>query len=101
MRIRALLVATAVAAAAATSPGIARDSVSFSLTVGPPPPRVEYVPAPRAGYVWAPGYWNWNGHRHVWVNGRYVHGRHNQHWVPERWDNRNGRWSLYHGHWSS
>ena len=100
MRFRNLLIASAVAAAAATSPAIARDSVTLSINVGPPPPRVEYVPAPRVGYVWAPGYWNWNGHKHVWVKGRYLRERHDARWVPDRWDNDNGRWTLRHGYWS-
>jgi hypothetical protein len=29
--------------------------------VAPPAARVEVVPAPRVNYVWAPGYWRWNG----------------------------------------
>jgi len=35
---------------------------------------VEFVPAPRAGYIWAPGHWESRGHRdhQVWVAGRYV-----------------------------
>ena len=27
----------------------------------PPAPRVEHEPPHRDGYVWAPGYWDWNG----------------------------------------
>src|ERR1035441_10414684 len=38
----------------------------------PPPPQVEYVPvAPGPYYVWAPGYWSWNG-GWIWVGGRYM-----------------------------
>src|SRR3954471_11244492 len=33
----------------------------------PPAPRVEDTPAPREGYVWAPGYWSWDGSNYVWV----------------------------------
>lgn len=95
--IRQLMVVTAIAAAA--TPAMARDSVAFSVNIGPPPPHVEYVPAPRPGYVWAPGYWNWNGHRHVWVNGHSIRGRHNQHWVPDRWNHRGNGWRLERGHW--
>jgi hypothetical protein len=99
--VRNLALAMGVAAATAgVTPAFARDDVSFSLHVGPPPPRVEVVPAPRSGYVWAPGYWNWNGHKHVWVKGHYMRGHHNAHWVPDRWDHHDGRWRLEHGHWS-
>ena len=57
----ALLAALAIAGgAAATFTPPASAQVSFSLSVGTPPPpmRYEVVPAPRPGYVWAPGYWN-------------------------------------------
>ena len=48
---------------------MAQNQLGVSIVVGnaPPPPRFESVPAPRAGYVWAPGYWNWDGQRHVWT----------------------------------
>ena len=39
-------------------------------------PMVESLavvqPAPRAGYIWSPGHWEWNGRRHVWVAGRWI-----------------------------
>jgi WXXGXW repeat (2 copies) len=100
-RIRTLAMVAAVAATTAgVSPAFARDNVSFSINVGPPPPRVEVVAASRSGYVWAPGYWNWNGHKHVWVKGHQMRERHGQRWVPDRWDQHDGRWRLEHGHWS-
>ena len=38
----------------------------------PPAPQVEVIPvAPGPYYVWAPGYWSWNG-GWVWVGGRYM-----------------------------
>lgn len=37
----------------------------------PPPPRREAVPHARKGQVWVPGYWDWRGHRHVWVAGHF------------------------------
>ena len=67
MRNRILLAAVALSAAIVSLPGTARTFVE--VQIAPPPPRVEVVPAPRVGYVWAPGYWRWNGHRHVWING--------------------------------
>lgn len=45
----------------------------------PPPPalRHERVPPPPArGYVWHHGSWRWDGHRYVWMNGRYYGPRH-------------------------
>jgi len=40
--------------------------------VAPPAPQVVAEPLSRAGYVWVPGYWFWNGNRYVWAGGRWV-----------------------------
>ncbi len=49
-----------------------RGDVSFGINIGmPPPPVVEYVPVAVPGYVWAPGYWAWNGHRYYWSSGAW------------------------------
>jgi hypothetical protein len=69
------------------------------IDVAPPPPQVVEVPPPRVGFVWAPGYWNWNGHQHVWVGGRWIGERAGYHWAPDRWEQHNGRWRLAKGHW--
>jgi len=37
----------------------------------PPPLRVEVVPPPRPGHVWAPGRWAWENDRHRWIEGRW------------------------------
>jgi len=37
----------------------------------PPPPRVEVMPAPRAGYVWDQGHWHWRHGRYVWIPGHW------------------------------
>jgi len=75
-------------------------NVGIDLRVGPPAPRVVEVPPPRAGYVWAPGYWRWQGRRHVWVEGHWLRERRGYHWVPDRWDDRGeGRWHYERGHW--
>ena len=67
-----VLIAAVTAAAISTA---ASAAPYVDIRVGPPPPRVEVVPASRPGYVWAPGYWDWRGHRHVWVNGSWVRAR--------------------------
>ena len=71
------------------------------VEIAPPPPQYEVVPPPRAGYVWAPGYWRWDDehHRHAWVGGEYIHERHGEHWVPHRWSEHDGRWHFEDGHW--
>jgi len=69
------------------------------VDVAPPPPRVVITPDVRAGYVWAPGYWRWNGHQHVWVDGRYLRERRGYHWRPAHWETRRGRYHFEQGHW--
>lgn len=42
-----------------------------------------YAPSPHYGQVWVPGHWEWQGNRHVWVHGQYLHGGaayHGQHY---------------------
>ena len=77
----------------------ARGRAVVDIDVRPPPARVVVVPAPRAGYIWAPGYWRWNGRRHVWVDGRWMRARHGWHWVPAHWEERRGRFHFEEGHW--
>jgi len=91
------LIALAGLSAAMAAPAVARTYVD--IEVRPPEPRVIEVPPPRRGYVWAPGYWQWNGHKHVWVEGRWMHERHGSHWVPAHWDERHGRYHFEPGHW--
>ena len=64
------------------------------LDVAPPAPRYEVVPAPRAGYVWQPGYWDWRGDRHYWRKGYWVRERPGYYWHPSRWEQRDGRWYM-------
>ena len=98
LRNRVLLAALALGVATVALPGAARTYVE--IQVAPPAPRVEVVPAPRVGYVWAPGYWRWNGHRHVWINGSWIHERRGWRWQPETWVQApNGRWHLRRGYW--
>lgn len=83
-------------------PAAARTHVSVNLAIGaPPPPRIERVPPPRAGYVWAPGYWRWNApaRRHVWVRGYWVQARPGYHYRPAHWERQGRGWRLRDGGW--
>lgn len=63
---KTLLAAMCVGALAGLSvPLTAAAQATIYFNVAPPQPRYEVVPAPRRGYVWAPGYWNARGNRHV------------------------------------
>ena len=88
--------------AAATLGGIALPSISaveLYVDVAPPPPRVEVVPAPRAGFVWAPGFWAWREGRHVWMRGHWERERHGMYWHPGHWVEREGRWYFESPRW--
>jgi hypothetical protein len=82
--------------------GIAASQASadeFVVRITPPAPRAEYVPAPRYGYVWSPGFWDWRGHRYVWVAGSYVQVRPGYSYVAPRWYEHSGGWVIERGHW--
>jgi WXXGXW repeat (2 copies) len=98
MSMRKKILVAALALGAIAVPIVSEARVVIVETA-PPPVRVEVVPAPRVGYVWAPGYWNWNGHRHVWVGGRWVGERRGYHWEPHAWEEREGRWHFREGGW--
>src|SRR5215468_11062734 len=80
-------------------PADARTNVDLVLNFGPPPVRYEVVPAPRYGYVWAPGHWEWRGYRHFWVAGHWIRERHGYYYEPARWVVRDGGWVFYRGGW--
>jgi hypothetical protein len=78
--------------------GIAR--VDVDVTIAPPAAVVEDVPA-RPGYIYAPGYWDWDAdhHRHVWKKGEYMKERHGERYVPYAWSEHEGHYRLNPGHW--
>jgi len=101
MNFRNVIAASVLAMVAASASSIAgaRTNVDVNIGIGPPPLIVETVPPPRAGYIWAPGYWNWNGHRHDWHRGYWVRERPGYTWMPHRWEQRGDRWYFNGGYW--
>jgi hypothetical protein len=69
------------------------------LASAPPPPRHEYVPAPRAGFAWSPGHWEWRVNRHEWVAGHWERVRRGYAYQGPRWVERNGRWYYEARRW--
>ena len=71
------------------------------VRVAPPAPIVEvHDRPPHDGYVWVDGYHRWDGHRYVWVHGRWSRPPHpGAVWVAHRWEQRNGGWVMINGHW--
>lgn len=75
------------------------SAVNVDIIIAPPAPHVEVVPPPRHGYIWAPGYWQWNGRHHVWIRGRWLRARPGYVWAHERWEKRHGRYYFVPGRW--
>jgi hypothetical protein len=72
----------------------------LSITIAPPAPQYEVVPAPRAGYVWDAGHYEFRGNNYVWVPGRWVTARSGYDFTERRWVQRgNGEWMLVGGNW--
>jgi hypothetical protein len=94
----AMLALTLGSAAALHSPPV-QAAIGVDVEIAPPAPRVIVAPAARHGFVWAPGYWRWNGRAHVWHDGYWVRERRGYHWVPDRWDARGSRYHYSRGHW--
>lgn len=101
MTSRKLILGSLVAAiiGGASLPSLARATVDFNVSIAPPPPRVEVIPAPRAGALWVPGYWDWRHHRYHWVTGRYVRVRHGFHYEPAGWLLRGDRYFYARPGW--
>lgn len=89
----------AVVAPAIFTPAAAQVGVSINIGVPPPAPIFEPVPAPRVGYVWAPGYWGWENGRHMWHGGYWMHERPGYSWTADRWVHEGGGWRREPGHW--
>jgi hypothetical protein len=93
----ALLITAGVASPAASQ---ARTDFSVGINIGPPPPQVIVAPPPRPNYVWAPGYWAWDGYRYVWVGGQWMAPRPGYVWVAPRWERRGPQWFFVEGRWA-
>ena len=95
--ISALFAAGMIGAVATPLPSVA--DVEVFLNVGPPAAQFERAPEPRQGYVWSPGYYDYQNNNHVWVSGESLREREGYSYQPNRWVERDGRWNLERGRW--
>jgi hypothetical protein len=96
---KAVLLGLMMAAGAVAIPTVASAGIAIDIDVAPPPVRVEPIPPPQVGMVWAPGFWEWRGNAHVWVPGHYMHERRGYHWIGDHWIQRGPHWHHERGHW--
>ena len=97
LMVAAVLAAGMIGGVATSLPSYAE--VDIQLNFGPPAPRYEVVPAPRSGYVWSAGHWQWNGNRHVWHPGNWQAAREGHIYQQPRWVENNGRWHYQASRW--
>ena len=95
--VRSVLLSMLLAASAAAAPAFSQ--INFNIIIAPPAPQHEVVPAMTPGYAWAPGYWGWNGDRHIWVRGRTIVQRDGYRWEPDRWEQRGHAYYRHPGRW--
>lgn len=99
---RAILVAAVLGSGLTFSAAsMAQVSVNIAIGVPPPAPMYEVVPAPRPGYVWLPGYWDWDDghHKHAWKKGRWELERPGYVYESPRWIQSRDGWVLVPGRW--
>lgn len=81
----------------------AQAQVSIGVQIGPtmppPPPQYEAVPVMPPGYVWAPGYWQWQEGRYMWRPGYRVHERQGYAYRAPRWEQGPNGWMMREGGW--
>ncbi len=90
--------------AMALAPTAAMAQVNINIGIGTPPPAPIYeaVPAQRAGYVWLPGYWNWDDHyhKHAWKKGHWAPARPGYVYESPRWVQASNGWVLQPERWN-
>jgi hypothetical protein len=81
--------------------GTAIITAAIVSSMPPPPPRVVYVPEPRPGYAWQPGYWTRENDQWVWIEGGWVPAQPGYQWSPAHWERApDGGWQLVPGRWA-
>lgn len=83
-RFRTALAVVALLSGVAWAP--VQAQVSVNINIAPPAPRYEAVPRVPQGYVWAPGFWVWQGQDYRWVGGRQIAVRPGYRWVADHWE---------------
>ncbi|ROZ77036.1 YXWGXW repeat-containing protein [Ramlibacter sp. WS9] len=81
-------------------PTAANAQYTAIVSVAPPAPVYEAAPAPRHGYVWAPGHHEWRNGQYVWIQGHWLAARTGYEYREPRWVQRgDGQWALVGNNW--
>lgn len=68
-------------------------------TQAPPPVRVENYGAPRTGFLWVSGRWDWRNGNWAWIDGHWERERANMMWYPGRWELQGNYYVWVEGRW--
>ncbi len=102
LHLAAVLAITALSATLPlANPGRAQVSITISTVLAPPPlPFYEQPAIPAEGYLWAPGYWAWDGDDYYWVPGAWVEPPSvGLLWTPGYWGWRDSVYIYNTGYW--
>jgi hypothetical protein len=100
--IRKILLASLLLNASTLLVSQAATAKDIIVDQAPPADRHEAVPpTTRAGYVWAPGHWEWTGRFYSWTAGSWILQHRGQAWVADRWEQVGSQWHYLPGHWSA
>lgn len=79
----------------------AQVSVGISVGFAPPPlPVYEQPICPDDGYLWTPGYWDWDGDDYYWVPGTWVEAPEAGYlWTPAWWGWGGNAYLFHAGYW--
>lgn len=99
MRSKTLLGA-AIAAALMGLGASAQAQYNAVVSSAPPAPRHEAVPAPRTGWIWAPGHYERRAGEYAWVEGHWMRERAGYEYREPHWVQRgDGSWVLVGNNW--
>ncbi len=82
---------------------VSQAQVNFSITAAPPLlPVYEQPLCPEEGYLWTPGYWDYDDGGYYWVPGAWVvPPRIGFLWTPGYWGFDDGFYVFHRGYWGS
>ena len=96
------LLATSALALSPTSFAQTTTTTETTITVETAPPAAKPSPPPtptKVGYMWSPGYWNWDGTAYAWTDGEWVAVVQEKKWVAPAWKQKGKKWYFTPGHW--
>lgn len=86
---------------AVSAPTFAQVGVGVVVSVAPPEiPLYDQPACPGDGYIWTPGYWDWDGEEYYWVPGTWVEPPEVGFlWTPGWWGWRDNGFFFTAGYW--